>query len=49
MLYGGFVRTFNDPANAARALIADYFKGINTMDFVDAYQNVTINKDDKNE
>jgi len=40
MLYGGFVRTFNDPTNAARAFVNDYFKGINSFEFIDAYQNI---------
>ena len=41
MLYGGFVRTFNDSISFARAFAQDYFRGINCFDFVDAYQNVT--------
>ena len=40
MLYGGLVRTFNDPTVAARAFVNDYFKGISSFEFVDAYQNI---------
>ena len=40
MLYGGFIRTFNDPTNTARAFVTDYFKGINSFEFIDAYQNI---------
>ena len=40
MLYGGLVRNFNDSTDVARAFVMDYFKGINTFEFVDAYQNI---------
>ena len=40
MLYGGFLRTFNDSINIARAFASDYFKGINTFDFIDAYKEI---------
>ena len=40
MLYGGLVRTFNDPTITARAFVTDYFKGISSFEFVDAYQNI---------
>ena len=40
MLYGGLVRTFNDPTVAARAFVTDYFKRISSFEFVDAYQNI---------
>lgn len=40
MLYGGLVRTFNDPTNTARAFVMDYFKGISSFEFLDAYQQI---------
>ncbi len=40
MLYGGFVRNFNETANIARIFVNDYFKGINTFEFVDAYKSI---------
>lgn len=42
MLYGGYVRTFNDSTNMARAFVQDYFKGINSFDFIDAYKNLDL-------
>ncbi len=41
MLYGGLIRTFNDPTVMARTFVADYFKGINSFDFVKAYQEIS--------
>jgi len=40
MLYGGFIRIFNDSTNMAMALTSDYFKGINTLDNVDLFKTV---------
>ena len=42
MLYGGFVGVFNDSTAIARNMTADYFKGINTLDFADAYKDIDI-------
>lgn len=41
MLYGEFVKLFNDATNMARVFTNDYFKGINTFQYVDAYQTIT--------
>ena len=40
MLYGGLVRTFNNSTDSARAFINDYFKGISSFEFFDAYQKI---------
>ena len=40
MLYGAFVRTFNDPINMARTFVTDYFKGISSFEYLDAYQSI---------
>ena len=40
MLYGGYVRTFNDSISSARAFASDYFKGINSFSFLDAYKTI---------
>ncbi len=39
-LYGGYVRTFNDSTSMARAFVSDYFKGINSFSFLDAYKTI---------
>ena len=41
MLYGNFVGMFNDPIYIAKNMTNDYFKGVNTLDYADAYQNIT--------
>ena len=43
MLYGEYVKVFNDSTNVARVFVNDYFKGINSFDYIDAYK--TINKE----
>ena len=40
MLYGNFVKRFNDVSGVATMVISDYFKGINTFDYVKAYEQV---------
>ena len=40
MLYGNFVRRFNDVSQVATMVISDYFKGINTFDYVNVYHEI---------
>ncbi len=40
VLYGNFVKRFNDVSGVATMVISDYFKGINTFDYVKAYEQV---------
>jgi len=40
MLYGEYVKVFNDVTNIARIFTSDYFKGINSFRYVDAYQTI---------
>lgn len=42
MLYGSYVKIFDSVSSCARVFINDYFKGINSFDYVDAYKDVTI-------
>ncbi len=35
MIYGGYVKEFNDVADIARMFLADHFKGINSFDYLE--------------
>ena len=40
MLFGEYVKVFNDSTNTARVFVSDYFKGINSFLYVDAYKTI---------
>ena len=39
-LYGEYAKLFNDATNIARIFTSDYFKGINSFRYIDAYQTI---------
>ena len=41
MLYGNAVKEFNSVSNIARMFIADYFKGVNSFDYIEEYKQIT--------
>jgi len=41
-IYGDYVTEYNDVANIARMFLADYFKGINSFDYLEEYNQVTV-------
>jgi len=41
-LKGGFLFDFNNVPKISRMIFADYIKGINTLDYIDEYDNVTL-------
>ena len=41
MLYGEYVKVFNDSTSTARVFVSDYFKGINSFMYIDAYKEIT--------
>ncbi len=41
MIYGNYVREYDDVAEIARMFISDYFKGINSFDYIELYEQVT--------
>lgn len=41
-IYGDYVTEYNDVSNIARMFLADYFKGINSFDYLEEYNSVTI-------
>lgn len=40
-IYGGFIKEYNDVAEIARMFLADYFKGINSFDYLEEYEAVS--------
>ena len=40
MIYGGYVKEYNDVAETARMFLADFFKGINSFDYIDEINSV---------
>jgi len=41
MLYGNAVKEFNNVSDIARMFISDYFKGVNSFDYLENYKQVT--------
>ncbi len=41
MLYGNSVKEFNNVSDIARMFITDYFKGINSFDYLEEYKQIT--------
>lgn len=41
MIYGGYIKEYNDVAQIARMFISDYFKGINSFDYLENFSQVT--------
>ena len=42
MIYGGYVKEYNDVAETARMFLADFFKGINSFDYIDEIESVKV-------
>lgn len=41
-IYGDYITEYNDVSNIARMFLADYFKGINSFDYLEEYNQVTL-------
>lgn len=41
-IYGGFISEYNDVSDISRMILSDYFKGINSFDYIENYNQVTI-------
>ena len=41
MLYGSYIKEFNNVSSIARMFITDYFKGINSFDYIKEYETIT--------
>ncbi len=42
MVYGGYVREFNDVQDISRMFLADYFKGINSFDYIEEIDGIHL-------
>ena len=42
MLYGTSVKTFDDVENICRNFVNDYFKGINSFNYIENYQQISV-------
>lgn len=40
-IYGGYVTEFNDVSNIAKMFMSDYFKGINSFEYIENFNQVT--------
>ena len=40
-VYGDYVVEYNNISDIARILLSDYFKGINSFDYIEQFQTVT--------
>ena len=41
-IYGGYVVEYNDPGSIARMILADGFKGINSFEYLESYNLITL-------
>lgn len=41
MIYGGYIKEYNDVSAIARMFVSDYFKGINSFDYLENFSQVT--------
>lgn len=42
MIYGGYMKEYNDVADIARMFLADHFKGINSFDYLEEIEGITV-------
>ena len=42
MIYGGYIKEYNDVADIARMFLGDYFKGINSFDYLEEIEGITV-------
>lgn len=40
-IYGDYVKEYNDPSDIARMFMGDYFKGMNSFEYIEQHQTVT--------
>jgi len=42
MIYGQYVKEFNDVVNISRMFLSDYFKGINSFDYIEEINIINV-------
>lgn len=40
-IYGDYITEYNSVENSAKMFLADYFKGVNSFEYLEEYNNVT--------
>ena len=40
--YGGYIEEYNDVSNIARMFLSDYFKGVNSFDYLEEIENINV-------
>ena len=43
LIYGGYVKEYNDIQDISRMFLADYFKGINSFDYLEEIEYINLN------
>ena len=43
MIYGGYIKEYNDVQDIARIFLSDYFKGINAFDYLEEMESINLN------
>ena len=42
MIYGTYIKEYDGPQNIARMFLADYFKGINSFNYLEEIESVNL-------
>lgn len=42
MIYGGYIREYDDVANISRMFLADYFKGVNSFEYLEEMDTINV-------
>lgn len=42
MIYGGYIKEYNDVTDIAKMFLADYFKGVNSFDYLEEIEGITV-------
>ena len=42
MIYGTYIKEYDGPQNIARMFLSDYFKGINSFDYLEEIESVNL-------
>ena len=42
MIYGAYIKEYDDVENISRMFLADYFKGINSFDYLEEIEGINV-------
>jgi predicted Zn-dependent peptidase len=43
MIYGEYIKAYNDVTDIARMFLSDFMKGLNSFDYIEEIENIDIN------